>query len=256
FQIKKTSFYSFIAIFIYKIILDLVYYFFIARIWAYQSFFLDFNIIKSIESYFLLIIIFLLMPKSKEKLGKIMIWLLIVFSYIPLLTIYSFMNQPRAYMYAVTLFWFLVLFLYKKIPELKIPQLKNSEKLFYIVSLFFIILTFILIILKFGLRFNLDLNIVYYIRAIYKATALPLSYYLFTYVALVINPILFALLLIKRKWVYIIPVIFLQLLLFSVTGQKAFLFVLPFILFLMFIISRKNPIAYVSVALILLMLAG
>ena len=77
----------FLSLFLYKVVLDLSYYFIISDVWNYVKFDLNFNILKFIESYLLLFVIFILVPKYCKKLSNIMIWLLILLSYVPMLTL-------------------------------------------------------------------------------------------------------------------------------------------------------------------------
>jgi len=256
-KIKKQNLYNFFIIVLYKAILDLSYYFVISPVWRYARFDLNFSTLKFIESFFLLSIIFILMPKSKEKLSNIMVWLLILLSYVPMLTLFAFMDQPRVYMYAVTGFWALV-FLLLKLPVVSFAPLKNSQSKIIRYSFFIGLsgIVFFLIYKYLGLSFSFDLTKVYDIRSRYVELGIPLAGYLFNWVAYIVNPIFFALFLTKRKWIWVGLIIFLQILLFSVTGLKAFLFALPFVLALMWIVNRKNPLAYMAIGLTGIILLG
>ena len=255
--LKKSTLWAFLFVFLYKIVLDLSYYFVISPVWSYSRFTLDINVIKCIESYLLLFIIFILMPKAKEKLSNIMVWLLILLSYVPMLTLFAFMDQPRVYMYAVTGFWALV-FLLLKLPVVSFAPLKNSQSKIIRYSIFIGLtgIVFFLIYKYLGIFFNFDLTKVYDIRREYRAIGIPFAGYLFNWLAYIVNPIFFALFLVKRKWIWVGLIIFLQILLFSVTGLKAFLFALPFVLVLMWIVNRKNPLAYMAIGLTGIILLG
>lgn len=249
-RIKKNTIYAFFFSILYKISLDLSYYFVISKVWLYMRFDLKFNVIKLFESYLLFFFIFFLMPKSKEKLSNVMIWLLILLSYVPMLTLYAFMDQSRAYMYAVTGFWVFV-FLLLKFPTIHFTPFRKSQAKVMLYFIFSSLLgvVFFLIYKYLGFNFNFDLSKVYDIRTEYAKAGIPLGGYLLNWVAYIINPIFFALFLTKRKWVLVGLIIFLQVLLFSGTGLKAFLFALPFILVLMWIVMRKNPFAWISAGL-------
>jgi len=256
-KIKKQDLHSFFSFFLYKIILDFSYYFVISQAFGYMKFGLNLNIPKLVESYFLLFIIFVLMPKSKEKLSNIMVWLLILISYVSMLTLFAFMNQPRGYIYAVTGFWILV-FLLLKLPVVRFNSIKKIQSKIIRYSIFIGLsgIAFFLIYKYLGIVFNFDLTKVYEIRREYVQTGIPFAGYLFTWLAYIVNPIFFALFLVKRKWIWVGVIIFLQILLFSVTGLKAFLFVLPFVLALMWGISCKNPLAWMVTGLSIVILAG
>lgn len=256
-KIKKQDLYNFFFIVLYKIALDLFYYFFILPVWGYAGFELNFNILKFVESFFLLIVIFLLIPKSKERLSNIMVWLLVLLSYVPMLTIFAFMDQPRIYMYAVTGFWMLV-FLLLNLPTISVTPFKRPQSKIMRYGIFIILsgLVFFLIYKYLGVFFNFDFAKVYDIRAEYGARGVALAGYLFHWSAYIVNPIFFAIFLVKRNWFLVGVVIFLQVLLFSVTGMKAFLFALPFVLVLIWIISRKNPLFWMAFGLTALILVG
>ena len=105
-----------------------------------------------------------------------------------------------------------------------------------------------------GFSFNLDLTKVYDIRTQYKKIEIPLAGYYFNWMGQVINVTFFALFIRKKKWIFAALIAVLQLLLFSSTGNKTFLFALPFALALMWVSSRKNPLFLVAVGMIALMI--
>ena len=107
-----------------------------------------------------------------------------------------------------------------------------------------------------GLSFSFDLTKVYEIRKVYTEMRIPLAGYLFNWSAYIINPIFFAFFLIKRKWIPVVLIVLLQIFLFSVTGNKTFLFAIPFVLVLMWIITQRNPLAYIAMGLIAMILLG
>jgi len=254
---KKSTIWNFVVIVLYKIVLDLSYLLVISKLWTYTRFYLNLNVLKLVESYLLLFVVFILMPKSSRKLSHIFIWLLVLLSYVPLLTLFAFMDQSRSFMYAVTGFWFLV-FLLLKIPGLHIPSIKKSQSqiIYYTIFIFLSIAVLFLIYKYFGFSFNFNLTKVYEIRSQYKEIGISLAYYFFTWLAYVINPISFAFFIAKKRWLFAGLIVIFQLLLFSNTGEKTFLFALPFTLILMWIVSRKNPLAWIAMGLSAIILLG
>jgi len=255
--IKKNTARAFLLVIIFKIVLDLAYYFVISQVWSHAKFELHFNSLKLVESYLLLILIFIFMPKSSKKLSNLMVWLLILLSYVPMLTLFAFMDQPRVYMYAVTGFWILV-FLLLKLPAVSFAPLKKIQS--KIIRYFIFIgvngIVFFLIYKYLGFFFSFDLAKVYDIRSQYVMKGIPLAGYLFTWVGYIVNPIFFVLFFTIRKWTFTVLIVASQFLLFSVTGNKTFLFALPFVLALMWIVTRKNPVAWMAIGLIVIILAG
>lgn len=256
-KIKENIIWAFLSLLLYKIILDFSYYFLISKIWAYSRFELNFNGIKLIESFFLLFIIFVLIPKTSKRLSSIIIWLLILLSYIPMLTLFAFMDQPRSYMYAVTGFWILV-FLLLELPEISILSLKKSQSKIIYYSLFVSLSMIVLfLIYKYlGFSFNFDLQKVYDIRSRYVELKVPFAGYLFNWMGYIVNPIFFAICITKKKWNLAVPIVILQFLLFSTTGMKTFLFVMPFILILIFIVTQRRPFFWITVGLAGIILIG
>jgi len=242
-KIKENIIWSFLSILFYKIVLDLSYYFVISNVWRYDKFELHINNLKLIESYSLLIIVFAMMPKSSKKLSDVVIWLLILLSYIPMLTIFALKDESRIYMYAITGFWMLV-FLLLHMPRISISSLKKTQSKIISYAIFFTlaIIVIILIYKYCGISINFNLLKVYDIRSRYVALKIPFAGYVFTWVAYILNPMFFIIFLIRRKWISLILIIFLQILLFSVTGMKAFLFAIPFVLVLAWIVNRENPL--------------
>jgi len=256
-KIKKNIIWAFLSIVFYLIVLDFSYYFLISKIWAYSRFEFNFNGIKLIESFFLLFIIFILMPKTSKKLSNIIIWLLILLSYIPMLTIFALKDESRIYMYAITGFWMLV-FLLLELPEISILSLKKlqSKIIYYSLFVFLSIIVLFLISKYLGFSLNLDLTKVYDIRSQYSKLKIPLAGYLFNWLGYIAIPVFFAICITKRKWVFAIPIVILQLLLFSSTGNKTFLLALPFTLVLIFIVTQKKPFLWMTVGLIGIILMG
>ena len=108
----------------------------------------------------------------------------------------------------------------------------------------------------FGLSLNFDLTKVYKIRSRYVEMKIPLAGYLFNWVGYIIFPVLLAIFVKRRKWIYIASIIFLQILVFSTTGNKTFLFAPLFVLTLMWIFKKKNPLAYLASGLVGIILLG
>lgn len=255
--VKKSTIWAFLSILFYKIVLDLSYYFLISPVWSYSKFTLDINVIKLTESYLLLFVIFILMPKSSKKLSSIMIWLLILLSYIPMLTLFALKDESRIFMYAVAGFWILV-FLLLKIPSISISFLKKSQAKFTrgVIFVSLVAIVFFLINRYLGISFNFDLTKVYDIRSQYLETGIPWAGYLFTWLAYIVNPVFFAICITRKRWIYAVLIAVLQLLVFSSTGNKTFLFILPFVLVLMWIVTRKNPLAWMAIGLVGIILLG
>lgn len=254
-KIKKSTAWAFLSLVLFKIVLDLSYYFVVFPAWSHTGFRLDFNSPKLVESYLLFFIVFILMPKSPKKLSNIMVWLLILMAYIPMLTIFAFMDEARIFMYAVTAFW-LVVFLLLHMPSVSLAPLKQSGIIRYSIFVCLGLIVFLMVYKYLGLSFSFDLTKVYGIRSQYVTIGIPLAGYLFNWMAYIVNPIFFALFITKKRWLPVALIVVLQILLFSVTGLKTYLFALPFVLALMWIIRRRNKLAYMGAGLAGIVILG
>lgn len=160
-------------------------------------------------------------------------------------------------MYAVSGFWLLV-FLLMNLPSISIPQLKQSQSLAIrtFIFIFLPVAAFLLIYKYLTFTTNFNIEKVYEIRAEYLKTNIPFAGYLFNWVAYVINPILFAFFLVKRNLLLLAFTIVLQIFIFSNTGCKTFLFALPLILCLMWMVTQKSCIVYMTLGLSGVIISG
>ncbi len=253
--LRKNILWYFVALISFKFALDLSYYFIISELWRYNRFELNLNSIKLIESYILIFIVWLLICKDSKKLSYILLWLLIMLAYIPMLTIYAFMDQARIFIYTVTMFWISVSLL-MKLPTISIPHLKQSRSLFFYVVFCLIAYVAVTAYWYLGFSFNIDLSSVYSIRTRYVEKQIPFSGYLWNWTAYVVDPILLAFFLSGRRWLFITLICLFQIWLFSITGIKAYLFSLLLVSLLIWTMKKKNPLIYVCYGLTCAILLG
>jgi len=173
----------------------------------------------------------------------------------PMLTIFAFMNESRIFTYAVTLFWMLV-FILLQVPSKSLPPLKQKKILLFSLLFFFGTIVFFMIYKYLGISINFNLNRVYDIRFQFVEKKIFLAGYLFNWQGYILNPVFLAYFIRRRKWIYATLILFFQIILFSVTGMKSFLFVIPFMLALMWITTRKNPLVYIAIGLTAIILLG
>ncbi|MFC1998993.1 hypothetical protein ACFLVR_05085 [Chloroflexota bacterium] len=198
-HISQNTMWAFFSIFLYKLVLDLSYYYVISPVWGYARFGMQLNSLKLVESYLLLFIIFIMMPKSAKKLSNIFSWLLILLAYVPILTFYAFNDESRIYVYLVTAFWLIVFLLLHVTPSYSIKPLKQSKIIRYLLFICLALTVFLLVYAYFGLSFNFNLTNIYDIRSVYVEAGIPLAGYLFTWMAYILNPLFFAVFIAKKK---------------------------------------------------------
>ncbi len=237
-------FFSFSAFIAFKLSLDLAYFFITDRVSDYVFFSeISFNLIKYFESWAMLFLVFFLMPK-KKIVSSAMVWLLLAVSYVPMLTLYGFMDKPRIYIWAVTFFWFLVFGLSAFMSRPKLKFLISKQSLFVCFLVFFgmSFLAISLLFFNIKLSINFNLNDVYRAREIFSSAKIFLGGYLFNWLAYVANSF-FAVWAVKnKKWWLFLLVVFSQIVIFLATGNKIFLFSLLLVLGLYFAARQKNMI--------------
>jgi len=253
--IKKDTIKTLLLVIIYKLILDLAYYLIVSPVWTYSKFIFKFNALKLIESYLLLFVIFVLMPKKTKKLSNIILWIFSLMSYVPMLTLFALMDESRIFMYATTFFWIIVFLIIRtKIPKLNIKKLKQSKVIRWIIFITVPIISFALVYKYLGLHINFSLRSVYEIRSHYTGLHIPFAGYILNWFAKIIGPTLFVIFFMKKKWIPLILVLGLQILLFSITGHKSYLFVIPFVLAMLWIVNKKNSLNWMTIGLIIIIL--
>jgi len=242
---QNKKFFDFFAWVMFKLSLDAAY-FFVADRFADYIFFsgTNFNLIKYCESWIILFLIFFLMP-GKKIVSSAIVWLLLAVSYVPMLTLYGFLDKPRIYIWAVTLFWLLVFFLLAIMPRPKLKFLFPRQSVL-VCGFIFAAMSFLGMSLLFlGIKFSINFNLVevYRVREAFAAAKIFLGGYLFNWLAYVANSF-FAVWAVKnKKWWLLLSVILSQSIIFFATGNKIFLFSLFLVLGLYFIARRKNVIS-------------
>lgn len=229
---------------LYKITLDLSYYFVIPNAGYYAVFVLNFNPLKLVESYFLLLFTVILLPKFSLKLSDLLIWLLVLLSYVPMLTIFAFQDQSRVFMYATTAFWLGISIINAFSPEIYLPPIKKSQAKAICLSLYALlgIISLFVIYEYMGFFVNMDISKIYDVRSEFVEAELPLKGYYFHWLATAFNPIFFAVYVVRKRWIFVLAIVCLQILIVSVVGLRSYLFILPFVLGLMLMVKQKSPL--------------
>jgi len=258
-KIKKAALQALMAVFIVKAVIDISYILLATAIGDYIRLSeINFNLLKLVESYILLAAVFILLPKASGRLSNIILWLLFLFSYVPMLTLYAFMDRPRAYMYGITFFWGFLILARAVLPILAVRAFNGIQSRFIRIALFavFSAMALGLIFLYVGFSVNIDLTKVYDIRAAFVSANIPFGGYLINWFAYIINPVFFAFFLKKKKWLIVAFICLTQFMVFSATGNKVYLFALPFVFALVWVVKRKNPFAWIAAGMAGAIIAG
>lgn len=226
---------------ILKILLEYNYFSFVHPYFEYAGFYLEPSITKLCESYAMAFIIFMMLIKFIEinnSPSKIIIYILTIFLFIPLSSLFWLQNHSRIYMYTIGLSMILIITIVTIAPKIKIIQFSHGKQLFYLLAIISTITVYSLVIFQGGLgRINFNLLEVYGVRDEFVSQSNKVLGYMLPWQAHVINMIMIAVSLHKkRNWTAIL-FLFLQLFLFSMTNFKSFLFS-PFILLFFNLFSK------------------
>ncbi len=228
-----SSFKLLLGITLYRLILDLSYILVISKLSSYEGYYLTINNFKLLESYLFLVFLSILIATFTSSRVKIfsseyLLFLLFLFTYVPLGSLYALSDRSRVFFYYCTIFWFLFIVFYFNIPVFKLKSLQIPKYTFIICAYGINLITLFLIYRYLGISLNFNLSLVYDIRSKYIEARIPFAGYLFNWTGYVINPLLLSYSFDGKQWSTFMSSLFVQLLLFSQTGLKSFLF-LPFL---------------------------
>jgi oligosaccharide repeat unit polymerase len=231
-------------ILVYRLSLDLSYLFYVHPYHFYNGFSLELSPLKTVASYFLLIVFSSILPKGKN-IGDYGLQFFFLFVYVPLSSYFNLSETDWLWFGLFQLFWaFLLLTI--KLP-IYIEQRQSSSPLafrwIFWSLLIFVIGIVCLVLSKVGVQINFDLYAVYEIRAEKPQEKIPFGAYTVNWIAKVILPF-FLLWFLSRKGIFqnslfLFPAIAIVLL-FFVTGHKAFLFNIPFLILCWILIHSKH----------------
>jgi len=229
---------KFILIMVYKFTLDILYVLFISEKFEYMGYYNDFLISKYLLGLFLLVIAFTTTPKDKKRPSSILLQLHFILMYIPMLTLYAFVDVSLEFTcYSVGVFS-LQCILVRLLPSIRIIKLKNSKMILYTLISMITFFVYFSMLKANGIPSLSALNLlnVYEIRG---ETVYPfLMTYLVNWQAKVINPFLITLGFLKHRWTVFFGAIFLQILMYLITAHKTFLFI-PVAIILVILILDK-----------------
>jgi hypothetical protein len=245
FLINKNYLKAGLLIVLYRILLDFVYYYAISPVYAYAGFTTDVNVVKLIESYFLLVLVFILLSKNNEKVSSLILQMFFLFMFVPLLTYYSLANTSREWVYLVSFFWIFVNILNRVKIQFPVKMLKQRKLFYRTIMICMPFLALLLIFFYYGFSFNFNLLKVYEIRAQHKLITVPFYFgYLIPWAGKIVLPFIILWSLYgnpyKKKLLILLLAVSAQVAIFAVTGHKSYLFRIPFLFGLIWLIYRKN----------------
>lgn len=226
---------------LYKILLDFSYVYYINPMYEYMGFTYNLNYFKLIESYLFLVYITICLPIQENQPSNIALNTLNIVMIIPVLSIYALKNESRLYLYGVIVSFLITIFIVRAFPRFSVKVNFSMKKLLIFLFAINSILVYTAMFYFNGLPslVLLDFNNVYKFRGNINY-GYPIMKYLVNWQANIINPFLIVLNLENRNKVAFILVCFLQLLIYLLTSQKAYLFYPIVMIFIILFIKWKK----------------
>ncbi len=258
--IKKNFIINLIGIVLLKLSLDYIYIIFISKIFAYEGFYLNINISKYIESWIALIIIFILLKRLEKHILYITLLLIYILLIIPTITLYGLRDEPSWAFYSMIIPYIIMLLLIST-KKVKLRYIAHSKAIAIIISVIVVGVVLIHYILSGGLsHINFDLSKVYELReSDYGISSNSGVFgYINSWATKVFNIFLISIAFLKKKYFYAIIFIFIQVLLFALSGHKIVLFSLILLVGLYFIDKAKNQYTIIiyGILIFILLLLG
>lgn len=243
---------------IYRLTLDYIYVNVISPIWSYQHFYTNVNNSFLFISYIWLFFIILFDRKLYEDKRPSSIFLLLLdfLFFIPLSSVIPLSGMSLDFLVYCLIYWSLVaLFQYyylrKKPPySPKNAIEKRSSNYYFIIASIIIGLNFLITLYFFGFHIKLDLEDVYDIRYAVRDLHLPTAVKYLKPIASKLTLITILVVIIKRKYLWLIPLVLVQLENFAFGALKSDFFALILVFIVGFFYKTKH-LQYIFYALII-----
>lgn len=225
--INKKYLYTIIMIIILKVILEYGYFVYVYPLYGYSGFSVNISMFKLIESYLIIIILscFLIKMERYNSPSKIVLYILFINLFLPLSSLYWIQDDSRQFFITIAISFLMIYFILFKTPRLEIFYMKEGKNISIILFVFLTIIVYGSLIASGGLqRMNFNIMNIYETREEFSSNSNFLLGYLLPWQARITN--MFFLIygiVIKNKKLIVFSLI-LQLLIFSMTGSKSYLF--------------------------------
>lgn len=246
-----------ICILLYRVSLDYIYLKVISPIWDYQHFYTDINNTFWVLSYVwvLLIILFDYQLFIDRRPSSVFLLLLDQLFFLPMTSVIPLAGMTSEFFIYCFLYWVLIVLLQKRILLKPYDQSgiidlqKKKNTIYFLVAAFIIGLNFIITVHYFGFHIKIDLKDVYDIRFAVRALNLPTSVKYLKPIAAKLTLVTILILLIKKKYIWLIPLVLVQLENFAFGALKSDFFAL-LLVFIVGVFYKTKHLQYVFFALI------
>lgn len=245
---------------ILRFVFDLIYLVYIAPYYSYTGLTISFSLFNYFLSVAGVIFVFRLLVFNSYRPSVLISQFLFLMIYLPFSSYFGIAGGDFVWFLGVTSFWILTLFIIQNPFSFKLPKIKQlsvSSFLWGVVS--FIIVLLGLTIYYSGLHVNFDLYSVYELREKNPTGKIPFSGYSINWVAKSALPFILLFSLYRYKTVFNIWVLFVFvsiLILFFNTGHKSFLFNIPFVLILYYLVKSKHFLVLFVSSLLIISITG
>jgi len=233
---------EFALLLVFKALLDVVYILFVHRYYGYSGFSMQLDGLKLVESYLLLIPLFVFLPRGEGRISAVGIKLLFIMMVVPTLSLYAMKNESRVFMCLLIGGFWLTQLTVQILPRLRIARVKKSSSALYLGLGVVSLLVYVALFTVRGMPTlrSLNLSLVYEVRSAFVHDLPRILGYLVPWQANVINSFLIAFAWYQRRYFGMGVVLVLQLLLFLFTGAKSFLLAPVLVLFLAYAVRKKR----------------
>jgi len=229
-----------------RVQLEYGYVNFVAPLFGYAGFVLDFSSTKYVESWAIYLFAIFLAPRILVRPSDYLMTFLIVGLLLPVLVIYALANKSRLHFY-IFVFGCLLVEVFRRGRLFRLPVVHEGQKICVAMLISVVLIVTGWYIASGGLGyFNLDLSKVYDLRDdVAEVTNVGLMAYINGWAPKVAGPALLAYFLWKKKNLLAIAVVFLHVLWFGVSAHKSVLFYPFLILFLWFWFQKTRALSFV-----------
>jgi hypothetical protein len=252
---KENIFLAVFSMILFRVSLDLAIINSFDRMYRLSS---DLTLNIEAYKYIISLIVFLFLAINaayiikRKTISSIILFFIFLLSYVPGTALYGLVGLPDQYFLYFNIYWFLLVFCSRIIPRISIPRLNivgKSNMPFYLIVILSC-LTAIWISYKitgFRLTISLSGSNVNTLRSETYEMITGIYAYVIYWIGNIVIPFAIVHFFIKKKWIPLSAVIFVQIVLFSINGTKTWLFLIP-VSILGVLFYKDALVKYVSAA--------
>ena len=244
----------------FRIFLDICYVYYITDAYEHIGLSLYPVTLKIVESYLSLILLAYLSPPIGSRFSTLAFQFLLMMGMIPIQTYYAFSDGSREWFYLCLVFWILVGIGLRTPFSIRLKWTGHKLPLHLILPMFSVISLFAWLIVTSRFSLSFDLENVDEVRDLFMESSRGVLDYFLIWCGKVFIPLLIfqGLEVSRGKWrisLFFVAVLT-ELAMFSFSGHKVFLFNIPAVLGLRWLLYRKNFATSLSLVCCLLLAGG